>query len=74
MFTKINGVKYIKSVPYHLSTNGVVERLVQTFKKAMKASEHDGRTHSQQLSSFLTEVLHTQLYIKHPANCFQRGT
>ena len=53
MFTKVNGVKHIKSAPYHPSTNGAVERLVQTFKKAIKASEHDGRTHSQQLASFL---------------------
>ena len=53
MFTKVNGVKHIKSAPYHPSTNGAVERLVQTFKKAMKASEHDGRTHAQRLASFL---------------------
>ena len=52
-FTKMNGIKHIKSAPYHPSTNGAIERLVQTFKKAMKASEHDGRTHSQRLASFL---------------------
>ena len=52
-FVKANGIKHIKSAPYHPSTNGAIERLVQTFKKAMKASEHDGRTHSQRLASFL---------------------
>ena len=52
-FTKMNGIKHIKSAPYHPSTNGAVEGLVQTFKKAMRASEHDGRTHSQRLASFL---------------------
>ena len=52
-FVKANGIKHIKSAPYHLSTNGAVERLVQTFKKSMKASAHDGRTHSQRLASFL---------------------
>ena len=52
MFTETNGVKHIKSAPYP-SANGAVERLVETFKKAMKASEHDGRIHSQQLSNFL---------------------
>ena len=52
-FAKANGIKHIKSAPYHPSTNGAVERLVQTFKKAMKASEHDGKTHSQRLASFL---------------------
>jgi len=46
-FTKANGIKHIKSAPYHPSTNGAVERLVQTFKKSMKASEHDGCTQSQ---------------------------
>ena len=52
-FAKANGIKHIKSAPYHPSTNGAVERLVQTFKKVMKASEHDGKTHSQRLASFL---------------------
>ena len=46
-FAKLNGMKHIKSAPYHPSINGAIERLVQTFKKAMKAIEHDGRTHSQ---------------------------
>ena len=52
-FTKGNGIKHIKSAPYHPSTNGAVERLVQTFKKSMKASQYDGRSHSQRLASFL---------------------
>ena len=52
-FVKANGIKHIKSAPYHLSTNGAVEKLVQTFKKSMKVSAHDGRTHSQRLASFL---------------------
>ena len=46
-FAKLNGIKHIKSAPYHPSTNGALERLVQAFKKAMKASDHDGQTHSQ---------------------------
>jgi len=52
-FTKLNGIKHIKSAPYHPSTNGAAERLVQTFKKSMKAGEHDGHTHAQRLASFL---------------------
>ena len=32
-FMKMNGVKHIKCTPYHPSSNGAVERLVQTFKK-----------------------------------------
>ena len=37
-FMKRNGIKHIRSAPYHPSTNGTAERFVQTFKKAMKAS------------------------------------
>lgn len=31
-FAKANGVKHIRSTPYHPSVNGAVEKLVQTFK------------------------------------------
>ncbi len=41
-FMKQHGIKHIKSAPYHPSTNGLAERFVQTFKNAMRASEHDG--------------------------------
>ena len=53
VFLKRNGIKHIKVAPYHPSSNGAVERLVQTFKKAMRASEQSGLTLSQRLSSFL---------------------
>ena len=53
IFVKANGVKHIKSSPYHPATNGAVERLVQTFKKSMKASDKDGRSQSQRLADFL---------------------
>ena len=49
----MNGIKHIKSALYHPATNGAAEHLVQTFKKVMRPGEHDGYTHSQQLSSFL---------------------
>ena len=32
-FVKINGIKHIKSAPYHPATNGSAERAVKTFKK-----------------------------------------
>ena len=41
-FLRVNGVKHIRVVPYHPSSNGAVERLVQSFKQCMKAGEHDG--------------------------------
>jgi len=37
-FLAKNGVKHIRSSPYHPSTNGLAERFVRTLKKAMKSS------------------------------------
>ena len=53
LFLRQNGIKHLKSAPYHPSSNGAVERLVQSFKKSLRASESDGRTMSHRLSSFL---------------------
>ena len=47
VFLKRNGIKHIKVAPYHPSSNGAVERLVQTFKKAMRANEQSELTSSQ---------------------------
>lgn len=52
-FLKQNGVKHIRSTPYHPSTNGLAERFIQTFKKAMKASQHDSRMFTHRLVDFL---------------------
>ena len=35
-FTKNNGIKHVTTSPYHLSTNGLAERMVQTFKEGMR--------------------------------------
>ena len=37
-FMAKNGVKHLKTAPYHPATNGLAERAVQTFKTAMKKS------------------------------------
>ena len=38
-FARVNGIRHITGVPYHPSTNGLAERLVQSFKHAVKADK-----------------------------------
>ena len=52
-FMKANRIKHIRCTPYHPSSNGLAERFVQTFKRAMKASEYDGKSMQHRLSNFL---------------------
>lgn len=52
-FMQVNGIKHIKCAPYHPASNGAVERLVQTFKKAMKASKDVYSNTEQALANFL---------------------
>ena len=52
-FLKRNGIKQIRSAPYHPSSNGLAERFVQTFKRAMRAGEKDGLALPQRMSEFL---------------------
>ena len=48
-----NGVKHIKSPPYHPATNGEAERFVQTFKRSLRAGRGDEGSVHQKLSQFL---------------------
>jgi len=50
---KSNGIKHILCAPSHPASNGVVERLVQTVRKAMKAATGCGKDLQQVLSGFL---------------------
>ena len=52
-FLASNGVKHIRCSPYHPSSNGAAERLVQTVKQALKAGCHKGVSFEQALASFL---------------------
>ena len=52
-FLRSNGIKHARTAPYHPSSNGAVERLVQTFKQAMKAGEGNGFSLQHHLQSFL---------------------
>ena len=66
-FLKGNGVKHIRCSPYHPSSNGAVERFVQTFKKAMRAQKAD--CFHQQLMSFLLTYRITQHTTTNLAPC-----
>ena len=44
---------HILSTPYHPSTNRLAVRFVQTFKKAIRASENSGKPLSYRLANFL---------------------
>ena len=48
-----NGIKHICCAPYHPTSSGVVEHLVQSFKKAMITAKECGKDLQQALSSFL---------------------
>ena len=40
-FVKRNGIRHIRSAPYHPATNGLAERAVQTLEEALKKSDAD---------------------------------
>ena len=52
-FMRANGIKHIRTAPYHPASNGEAERFVQTFKHSLKAAKNDGGTLHQKLTRFL---------------------
>jgi hypothetical protein len=68
-FLRDNGVKHICCAPYHPSSNGAVERFIQTFKQSMKASENDGRSLSHRLANFLLSYRSTPRFTTIGSQC-----
>ena len=52
-FMRGNGIRHIKSAPYHPATNGLAERFVQSVKQALKTNISSGRPLSHRLANFL---------------------
>ena len=59
-FIGSNGIKHIRSAPYHPATNGIAERFVQTFKQALPVALTEKKTISRKLPSFLLAYGTTQ--------------
>ena len=59
-FLKVNGIQHIKTAPYHPQSNGLAERMVQTFKKGMK--KISSGTVDTKLAQFLLSNNSTQYY------------
>ena len=52
-FTQLNGIRHIKSAPYHPASNGLAERFIQSLKQSLKATLNDGRSLIQRIASYL---------------------
>ena len=52
-FLKKNGVKHVRVAPYHAVSNGLAERMVQSFKRSYHSSKQDRiSTHQSLLTSY----------------------
>ena len=75
-FCKSNGIRHITSAPYHPSTNGAIERAVQTMKMSLKSTVNESGTIQTKLSRFLmsywstphttTEETPAELFLRRP--------
>ncbi|XP_063814156.1 uncharacterized protein K02A2.6-like [Pseudophryne corroboree] len=52
-FMQDNGIKHFTSAPHHPATNGLAERFVQTFKKAIKSMHHEHLPLQHKIDNFL---------------------
>ena len=61
-FLNMNGVKHVGVAPYHAASNGLAERMVQSFKNHMKACKGSKLSIQQRIEKFLLTYQST----KHP--------
>ena len=59
-FVKANGINHVTSAPYHTSTNGLVERAIQTVKRGLRGIQ--GSPIQEKLSKFLFTYLITPYF------------
>lgn len=52
-FLKVNGVKHVRVAPYHAASNGLAERMVQSFKNHLKACKGSKLSIQQRIANFL---------------------
>ena len=52
-FLKTNGVKHVRVAPYHAASNGLAERMVQSFKRSYHSSKQDRISTHQSIANFL---------------------
>ena len=67
-FMKVNGIKHIRSAPYHPASNGLAERFVQTFKRAMKPVKGKGKHSIRDCLSSCSAIKH---HLRLPQTCPQ---
>ena len=58
-FAKTNGIRHITSAPYHPATNGLAERSVQTFKRALRSMSESSSSVREKLAKFLMAYRNT---------------
>ena len=59
LFAKANGIRHITSAPYHPATNGLAERSVQTFKRALRSMSESSSSVREKLAKFLMAYRNT---------------
>ena len=67
---KTNGIKHLKSAPNHLTTNGIADIFVQTFKQSLRAMKWEASSVERKLATFLMAYINIIQPVKRPQSCF----